>query len=140
MASANLIDPDRIRMHLTEAERIGVIGLKPRGVSANVSAFMSNQGYEIEPVNPKYDECLGTETHDRVSDIPGRVDIVDIFRSAEHIPGHVDEILEMEPLPRLVWFQLGIRNEEAAKRLADAGIDVIQDRCIKVEYSRLMGV
>ena len=69
----------------------------------------------------------------------GAVDIVNLFRASDHVPGHVDEILALEPRPKAVWMQLGIHNGEAARRLRDAGIFVIQDRCIMVDHRRLLG-
>jgi predicted DsbA family dithiol-disulfide isomerase len=67
------------------------------------------------------------------------VDLVDVFRDARHLPGHVDEILSLDPLPRAVWLQRGIRDDDSAARLCDAGIDVVQDRCLMVEHARLLG-
>jgi predicted CoA-binding protein len=132
-------DDERLREHLEEAERIAVIGMKPRGAAGSIPAYIRDRGYEIVPVNPTCDEVLGLECVDRVDQIEGEIDVVDVFRRSETIPGHVDEILQMEPRPALVWLQLGIRHDDAATRLTEAGIDVVQDACIKVEHGRLMG-
>jgi predicted CoA-binding protein len=78
---------------------------------------------------------LGQPVYRRLIDVPGEIDIVNVFRRPEHIPPHVDDIIAKRP--RAVWLQLGIRNDEAAERLARAGIDVVQDRCLKVELMRM---
>lgn len=135
----DLQDDERIREFIAEPGRIAVIGMKPSGAARSIPLAMASKGFEIVPVNPKYDDVAGFESYPTVSDVPGTVDIVDIFRRSEAIDEHVDQILKMDPLPGLVWFQLGIRNNGAAKRLAEAGIPVVQDRCLKVEYNRLVG-
>ncbi|MFP4598938.1 MAG: CoA-binding protein [Persicimonas sp.] len=125
------------RAILDETERIAVIGMKPSGAAFSVPLFMERQGFEIVPVNPMYDEIDGRESFVTVNQVDGRVEMVNIFRRSDAIPGHVEEILKMDPLPNSVWLQLGIRHDAAARRLLEAGIEVIQDRCIKVEYARL---
>ena len=100
---------------------------------------MQQAGYRIVPVNPKLDTTLGEACHADLRTIEADVDIVNLFRASEHVTGHVDEILALEPRPRAVWMQLGIHNGEAAQRLREAGIGVIQDRCIMVDHRRLLG-
>jgi predicted CoA-binding protein len=84
---------------------------------------------------PEVTEILGAPVFRRIADIPGDVDMVNVFRRPKDIPAHVDDIIAKRP--KSVWFQMGIRNEEAAERLARAGIDVVQDRCLMVELQRL---
>ena len=94
-------------------------------------------GYEIIPV-PVRDPgptVLGQKTYAKVADVPGAVDIVDVFRKPADIDAHVEDLLAKKP--KAVWFQLGIRNDAAAQRLAQAGIQVVQDRCMKIEHHKL---
>ena len=137
--SSDLTDDETIRELLQQSETIAVIGMKPRGAALAIPKYMERVGYTIVPVNPKYPEVGGHESVDSVDAIEQRVDIVDIFRRGPAVSEHVDEILAMEPAPRLVWLQLGIRNDGAAERLAAAGIPVVQDACLKVEHRRLFG-
>jgi predicted CoA-binding protein len=95
-------------------------------------------GYQIIPVPvyyPELTEMFGTKVYRKVADVPGEVDIVDVFRRPEHIPPHVDDIIAKKP--KAVWFQSGIRNDEAAEKLARAGILVVQDHCLMVELRRI---
>jgi predicted CoA-binding protein len=141
--SAHLIEsPDAIRTLLRETHRIAVLGIKPESRADQpahfVAAYAKDSGYEIVPVPvyyPEVTEILGEPVYRRLGDVPGDLDIVNVFRRPEHIPPHVDDIIAKRP--RAVWMQLGIRNDEAAERLARAGIDVIQDRCLKVELMRM---
>jgi predicted CoA-binding protein len=84
---------------------------------------------------PDVTTILGQPVYRRLIDVPGDIDIVNVFRRPEHVPPHVDDIIAKRP--RAVWMQLGIRNDEAAERLARAGIEVVQDRCLKVELMRM---
>jgi uncharacterized protein len=127
---------------LQQAHRIAVIGMKPESKAAApahyVPAYLKRVGYEIIPVPcyyPEVTEILGEKVYRTVAAIPGGVDLVVVFRRSEHIPPHVDDIIAKRP--RAVWFQLGIRNDEAAARLAAAGIDVVQDRCTMVDHRAL---
>lgn len=140
MSDASVLDdPDEIRRFLDSPSRVAVIGMKREGAARSVPEYLAERGFEVLPVNPKYDKLAGREAVDRVDEIDEPVEIVDIFRRSEVLPGHVDEILAMESPPDLVWFQLGIRNDGAAQRLVDAGISVVQDRCIKVQHAHLVG-
>jgi len=127
---------------LEQARRIAVIGMKPESKAAApahfVPAYLKRVGYEVIPVPcyyPEVQEILGDRVYRTVAAVPGDIDLVGVFRRPEHIPPHVDDIIEKHP--RAVWFQLGIRNDEAAKRLAAAGIDVVQDRCTMVDHRAL---
>lgn len=134
-------DDDGIRRVLQATRRIAVLGIKTEGAQPAfyVAEYMQRAGLEIIPVPvyyPDLTEILGRPVFRRLADIPGPVDMVDVFRRPKDIPAHVDDILAKGP--RSVWFQLGIRHDEAAERLARAGIDVIQDRCLMVDWQRLM--
>ncbi len=131
---------DRARELLAHSHRIAVLGASARRdrPSFEVTAYLARHGYEIIPVNPRY---AGEELHGRtvlasLAEISEAVDIVDVFRRAEDVDDHVEEILAMRPLPAAVWLQLGIRNDDAARRLRAAGIIVVQDRCTKIEHRR----
>jgi len=125
------------------SRRIAILGVKPdfhAGQPAHdVARFLQAQGYEIVPVPvyyPDVKEILGKPVYRLVSEIPGDIDVVDVFRRPADIPAHLDDIIAKRP--NAVWFQLGIRNDAAAQRLAEAGIKVVQDRCFKIERQRLV--
>jgi predicted CoA-binding protein len=136
------MEDDASLIELFEATRtIAVIGAKA-GESADahrIPLYMQRAGYRVLPVNPKLDRVLGEPCVARLADLQEPVDIVNLFRASEHVAGHVDEILGLEPSPRAVWMQLGIHHGPSAQRLRDAGIQVVQDRCIMVEHRRLIG-
>lgn len=128
---------------LTKTRRIAVLGIKPES-HANQPAFyvpkyMAAAGFEIIPVPvyyPDVTEILGAPVYRKLTDIPGKIDMVNIFRRSVDIPKHTDEILAARPYS--VWFQLGIRNDEVAEILARAGIKVVQDLCLMVEHRALL--
>ena len=139
---ANLIeDGDAILALLRDVRRVAVLGIKPESESGKpahyVPAYLKGAGLEVVPVPvyyPDVEEILGERVYRRVSDIPGPIDVVDVFRRPGDIPPHLPDLLEKRP--RIVWFQSGIRNDEAAETLARAGILVVQDRCLMVEHRR----
>jgi hypothetical protein len=127
---------------LRGAKRIAVLGIRPESHATRpahaVPKYLQAHGYEVLPVPVKDADgapILGQPTYARVADVPGEVDVVDVFRKPEDIPAHVDDLLAKKP--KVVWFQLGIRNDAAAERLARAGIRVVQDRCMKLERMKL---
>ena len=139
---ANLLEDDtRILALLKGAKRIAVLGIKPDTEAEKpghmVPAYLQKHGYEIIPVPVKDagGTVLGQKAYARVADVPGQVDIVDVFRKPADIDAHVEDLLAKKP--KAVWFQLGIRNDAAAQRLAQAGIQVVQDRCMKIEHHKL---
>jgi predicted CoA-binding protein len=95
----------------------------------------------VIPINPGQagKEILGRLTYARLADVPEPVDMVDIFRAATAVPGIVDEVLRLDPLPKVIWMQLGVRHDEAAARAEAAGIKVVMNRCPKIEYGKLSG-
>jgi predicted CoA-binding protein len=132
--------PDEaIRLLLEKTRRIAVVGLspKPHRDSHRVARYLQERGYQVLPVYPREELILGQPVFRRVQDIPGGVDLVDVFRRSEELPGVVDEAIAAQA-PAL-WFQLGCVHEEAAARAAAAGMTVVMDRCLMVEYARLLG-
>ena len=103
--------------------------------------YLLNKGFDVYPVNPSQagNEILGRKVYARLADIPVALDMVDIFRASDAVPGIVDEVLKLDPLPRVVWMQLTVRHDEAAARAEAAGIKVVMNRCPKIEYGRLSG-
>lgn len=139
---SHLIEDARgIRRILTETRRIAVLGIKVAESEAPayyVPQYAQQAGYEIVPVPvyyPEVTEILGQKVYRTVAAIPGEIDMVNVFRRPPRIPEHVDDIIAKRP--KAVWLQLGIRNDEAAERLARAGIDVVQDRCLMVELQHI---
>ncbi len=132
----------------TAAERLDIIrnarSVALVGVSANpirssnfVAAYLVRTPLRTYPVNPAYDEVLGVPCYPSLRDLPEVPDIVDVFRRPEAIPAVVEEAIEVGA--RVVWFQLGLRHDEAARRALDAGLQVVQDRCLKIEHARWHG-
>lgn len=131
---------DELKELLSATKRIAVLGIKtePYQPAYYVPQYMVAAGLEIIPVPvyyPNVTEILGQKVYRKLSDIPGEIDLVDVFRRSEDINQHVDDLLAKKP--KAVWFQSGIRNDEVAARLAQAGIKVVQDRCLMVEHRRL---
>jgi predicted CoA-binding protein len=139
----NLITDSRgIAAMLRDTKTIAVLGIKPESHSGQpafyVADHMARAGYEIIPVPvyyPEVTEILGKPVFRTLASIGRPIDMVNVFRRPGDIPPHVDDILAVKP--KYVWFQLGIRNDEAAQRLAEAGIKVVQDRCLMVEQERI---
>ncbi|HJR40509.1 MAG TPA: CoA-binding protein [Gemmatimonadaceae bacterium] len=138
----HLIDsPAGLRRILEATRRIAVLGIKPEHTGQPayyVAEYAQQAGYEIVPVPvyyPELTEVLGQPIYRKVADVPGEVDMVNVFRRPHDIPPHVADILAKRP--KVVWFQSGIRNAEAAERLAREGIDVVQDRCLLVELRKI---
>jgi hypothetical protein len=119
-----------------------VIGASPNPSrpSNSVSAFLDRKSYDVIPVNPGHAgrEIAGRMTHASLAAIPRPVDMVDVFRNSDAVSGVVDEALALNPLPKVIWMQLGVRNDEAAARAEAAGVKVVMDRCPAIEYPRLM--
>jgi predicted CoA-binding protein len=141
----NLIEDDRaIGELLRSTRRIAVLGIKTAAQSTRaayyVPDFLQRAGAEIIPVPVYYPDVrriLGVEVHRDLATVPGAIDLVDVFRRPADIPQHLEALLRLRP--RAVWFQSGIRNDAAAQALASAGILVVQDRCLMVEWKRHVG-
>jgi uncharacterized protein len=133
-----LASVEEIADRLASVRTIAVLGLspKPDRDSHRVARYMQEKGYRIVPVRPAQTEILGEPAYGTLEEIPDPVDVVDIFRNVKQVPGHVPEILAMKHRPGLVWMQLGIVHEGAAEELNAAGIDVVMDRCIKVDHEK----
>lgn len=133
-------DSAGIRRILADTHRVAVLGIKidPAQPAYYVPEYALHSGYEIVPVPvyyPEVTEILGARVYRSVAAIPGEVDMVNVFRRPRDIDAHVDDIIAKKP--KSAWFQLGIRNDAAAERLARAGIEVVQDRCLLVELKRM---
>jgi len=138
-----LTTDDQIRELLKNTKTIAVLGIKPESHSGQpafyVPKYMANAGYDIIPVPvyyPDITEIFGKKVYRDLDQIPGEIDLLNVFRRSEDIPKHTHEILSKKP--KAVWFQLGIRNDEVAERLAEAGIKVVQDLCLMVEHRALI--
>ncbi|WNG29073.1 CoA-binding protein [Cystobacter fuscus] len=138
----NLIeDEEGIRALVRGARRVAVLGIKTEQHSGQpafyVPEYLAQAGVDVVPVPVYYPEVthiLERPVFRRLVDIPGDIDVVDVFRRPQDIDQHVDDILAKKP--KAVWFQSGIRNDAAARRLAEAGIRVVQDRCLMVDHRR----
>lgn len=132
----NPSDQEQARL-FAEVKRIAVVGLSPQPArpSYRVSAKMQQWGYQVVPVRPLVASVLGETAYAALADVPGKIDLVNVFRRAEELDAIVDQCIALK-IPAL-WIQLGIVNESAAQRARDAGMFVVMDRCIMVEYARL---
>ncbi|MBT7952485.1 MAG: CoA-binding protein [Gammaproteobacteria bacterium] len=134
-----MTDINTLRRILLEYKRVAVVGLSADWSRPSYFAakYLLDHGFDIIPVNPKYEEILGQKCYPDLKSIPEPVDIVDLFQKAERVPAFVDEAISIKA--KLVWMQLGIINEEAAQKARDAGLEVVMDKCMKIEYARLFG-
>lgn len=128
-----------LRTRLAAVKRVAVLGIKTEAQSDQpafyVARYLASAGVEVVPVPVYYPEVthiLGRPVFRRVSEVPGPIDIVDVFRRSSDVAGHLDDLLAARPA--LVWLQQGIRDDATAARLAAAGIDVVQDRCLMVDH------
>ncbi|MDP1828545.1 MAG: CoA-binding protein [Archangium sp.] len=139
---ARLIEDEAgISALVNNLRRVAVLGIKTEAQrhqpAFSVPEYVQRVGIEVVPVPvyyPDVTEILGQKVYRTLASIPGELDLVDVFRRPQDIDQHVDDIIAKHP--KAVWFQLGIRNDAAAKRLVEAGIDVVQDRCLLVDHSR----
>jgi predicted CoA-binding protein len=130
---------EEVRAMLNEHKRVAVVGLspKPERDSHKVAKYLKEEGYHIIPVNPGQKEILGAKAYPNLKAIPFPIDIVDIFRRPEAIPPIVDDAIAVGA--KVVWMQLGIANNEAADKARKAGLEVVMDKCIKIEHMNLKG-
>ncbi len=132
-----------LRDILTRTRRIAVVGVSVNPVrpSYYVARYLGLKGFEVVPVNPGHagEVLFGQRVVARLSDIEGDVDMVDIFRRSEHVPAIVEEALDCLPGLRTIWMQIGVEHEGAAAMARARGVDVVMNRCPKIEYQRLFG-
>jgi predicted CoA-binding protein len=128
---------------LNSVKTIAMVGASANDVRPSyfVLKYLLAKGFSVIPINPGQagKEILGRMTYARLADIPEPIDMVDIFRAATAVPGIVDEVLRLDPLPKVIWMQLGVRHDGAAARAEAAGIKVVMNRCPKIEYGKLSG-
>jgi uncharacterized protein len=122
-----------------EYKRVAMVGLSanPSRPSHFVAIYMISKGFDVIPVNPREKEILGRKCYGSLKEIPGPVEIVDVFRDPSAVPGIVEEAIAVHA--KVLWLQLGVIHEEAAERARQAGMTVVMDRCIKIEHGRLFG-
>ena len=132
-------DDEAIRRLLESVRRIGVVGLspKPHRDSNRVARYLQERGYEVVPVYPRDESILGRRVYRRVQDIPGGVDLVDVFRRSEHLPAVFDDALAAQA--PAIWLQLDCIDQDGARRAQAAGVTVVMDRCLMVDHARLLG-
>ena len=140
-----LYTPSQIRDLIRQTKRIAVLGIKTEAQADQpafyVPKYLDAAGLQVVPVPvyyPEVTEILGKRVYRKLIDIPGEVDLVDVFRRSHDINGHVEDILTKKP--KAVWFQSGIRNDAVAQQLAKTGIKVVQDRCLMVEHRRAAAI
>jgi len=128
---------------LHEVKTIAIVGASANDVRPShfVTKYLIDKGYTVFPINPGHagKEMLGRMVYARLADVPEPIDMVDIFRASDAVPPIVDEALALNPLPKVIWMQLGVRHDEAARKAEAAGVKVVMDRCPKIEYGRLSG-
>ena len=132
-------DTTKLRRILKASRTIAVVGLSANWYRPSYFAakYMQEHGYRVIPVNPQYDNILGEKCHKALADIPEKVDIVDCFRRSEEIPAIADEAIAIGA--KVLWMQLGVTSEAARRKAESAGLEVVEDRCVKIEHGRLFG-
>lgn len=132
--------PDDVGLRdlLTHARVITVVGYsdKPHRTSYQIAQFLKRAGYTVYPVNPSVELIDGERSYPTLADVPEPIDIVNVFRRSEYLPGVVDDAIAAGA--KAVWAQLGVYDAEAARKAQSAGLEMVMDACIKVEYNRLM--
>jgi uncharacterized protein len=132
-------DITTLRRILRDFRTVAVVGLSANWYRPSYFAakYLQEHGYRIIPVNPAYDSVLGEKCYKSLRDIPEKVDIVDCFRKSEEIPALADEAIAIGA--KVLWMQLGVTSEEARNKALAAGLEVIEDRCMKIEHGRFFG-
>lgn len=132
-------DPQLVKKILSEYKTVAIVGLshKEDRDSNMVAAYLQKNGYTIIPVNPAHDSILGEKSYRKLVDIPFKVDVVDVFRKPSALLELSADIIAVRP--KAVWFQIGVVNNEATGRILDAGIEVVQNVCMKVEHAKQFG-
>jgi uncharacterized protein len=132
-------DSDKLRRILRTSRTIAVVGLSAQWHRPSYFAakYLQEHGYRVIPVNPTYDTILGEKSYKRLADIPGKVDVVDCFRKSEEIPALAEEAVRMGA--KVLWMQLGVHNAPARALAEAAGLEVVENRCMKIEHGRFFG-
>ncbi len=132
-------DINSLRRILRQSHVIAVVGLSANWwrPSYFVAKYLQEHGYRVIPVNPAYTEVLGEKCYATLADVPEKIDMVDCFRKSAEIPALAEEAIAVGA--KCLWMQLGVINPEAAERARQAGLDVVMDRCVKIEHGRLFG-
>ena len=132
-------DSEKTRRILMRYRVIAVVGLSAQWHRPSYFAakYLQEHGYRVIPVNPTYDTILGEKCYKRLSDVPDRVDVVDCFRKSSEIPAIADEAIAIGA--KVLWMQLGVENAEARAKAEAAGLEVIENRCMKIEHGRFFG-
>jgi uncharacterized protein len=136
-------DPSYIAGILSEVKRIAMVGASANEVRPSyfVLKYLLDKGYDVFPINPGIagKELLGRTVYARLADVPPPIEMVDIFRASEYAGAIVDEALALDPLPKVIWMQLNVRDDAAAARAEAKGVKVVMNRCPKMEYGKLSG-
>ena len=139
----NFYDDGYLTDILKSVKSIALVGASPNPSrpSHGVMGFLLSKGYHVIPVNPGQagKMILGQKVYGHLGDIPERIDMIDVFRASEYLAEVVDEALALSPRPKVLWTQLGVREESSAVRAEQAGVQVVMDRCPVIEYPRLLG-
>lgn len=132
-------DPETIRSILRSARTVAIVGLSPNELRASnfVGFYLKRHGYRVVPVNPRESEVLGERSYASLGEIPDRVDVVDVFRAPEAVPSIAEEAVAIGA--RALWLQYGVISPEGAELAARGGLDVVMDRCMKIEHARFLG-
>jgi predicted CoA-binding protein len=132
---SNPPDADIVRI-LKNSKTIAIVGLSdnPERDSYQVAAYLKDNGYRIIPVNPAKTEILGEKSYPDLASIPSQIDIVDIFRKVDAIPDIVDEAVKIKA--KVVWMQLGLAHNASARKASEAGLTVVQSKCLKIEHKK----
>ena len=132
-------DINTLRRILHECRVLAVVGLSAswHRPSYFAAKYMMEHGYRIIPVNPQYPEVLGQKCYPSLKAIPEKVDLVDVFRKASDVPPIAEDAIAIGA--KVLWQQIGVKNEEAARKARAAGLDTVMDRCVKIEHARLFG-
>ncbi|HUQ29320.1 MAG TPA: CoA-binding protein [Usitatibacter sp.] len=132
-------DSDKLRRILRTSKTLAVVGLSAQWHRPSYFAakYMQEHGYRVIPVNPTYDSILGQKSYKRLADIPEKVDIVDCFRKSAEIGALADEAIAIGA--KVLWMQLGVENAQARRKAEAAGLEVVENRCVKIEHGRFFG-
>ena len=132
-------DIETLRRILKTSHTIAVVGLSAQWFRPSFFAakYLQEHGYRVIPVNPAYPEILGEKCYPSVRDVPEKIDVVDVFRKPADVPPIVEDAIAVGA--KVLWMQIGVIHEEGARRAQDAGLEVVVDRCMKIEHARLFG-